>query len=378
MNRILLFTLLLAIFSNAIAQNQIKNSPFSYGATYTGDIVSNIMGGIETGTVYLGMMNVSLGFDTEKANLWKGGEFFIMGANTHGAEPTSELIGDFQTVSNIEAGPLTYFHELWYKQAFGKVSIVLGIQDLNAEFVASEYGGNFINSSFGIPSIFVDNISSPIFPNTALGISATWGVNDNFSIRTSVFDGNSSTFDDDPINIEPDFNKNSGFQTFTELQYNYSLFNSKLGTAKTGIFYHNHKLVETEIEEVHNEAYGFYLLVDQQLYNENEKGEGLGFFIQISFSPNDINFDSTYLGFGFVYTGLIPKRGDDALCIGVAHAQVNNYHNKSETAIELNYSAQLNKYISIQPDIQYIINPAGTDNDLDNALVALLRFNFSF
>lgn len=163
MIRIGLLLVTLAILSNSIAQNQIKNSAFSFGASYTGDIVSNTMGGIETGTVYLGMVNAGLGFDTEKANLWKGGEFFITVANTHGAEPTSELIGDFQSVSNIEAGSLTYFHELWYKQAFGKVSFVVGIQDLNTEFVTSEYGANLINSSFGIPSLFADNISSPIF-----------------------------------------------------------------------------------------------------------------------------------------------------------------------------------------------------------------------
>ena len=42
-----------------------------------------------------------IGFDTEKANFWKGGELFINAANTHGGEPSASFIGDYQVASNI-------------------------------------------------------------------------------------------------------------------------------------------------------------------------------------------------------------------------------------------------------------------------------------
>ncbi|HAO09302.1 MAG TPA: hypothetical protein DCQ50_20515, partial [Chryseobacterium sp.] len=109
-------------------------------ASYTGDIVANMFGGIKTGIKYLGMANLKVGFDAQNAKLWKGGQFFINGAVTQGQSPTEFLIGDFQTVSNIDAGDHIYVHELWYKQQFKYFEITFGLQDLNVEFAASDNG----------------------------------------------------------------------------------------------------------------------------------------------------------------------------------------------------------------------------------------------
>jgi porin len=45
-----------------------------------------------------------------------------------------------------------------------------------------------------------------------------------------------------------------------------------------------------------------------------------------------------------------------------------------EMAIELTYKLHLFEYYSIQPNLQYIINP-GANTSLNNALVASVRFN---
>ena len=59
--------------------------PLIFETSYVGDNVNNFSGGIKTGSRYLGMANIRLGFDMEKAGLWKGGLFYINAANTHGA-----------------------------------------------------------------------------------------------------------------------------------------------------------------------------------------------------------------------------------------------------------------------------------------------------
>jgi len=48
-----------------------------------------------------------------------------------------------------------------------------------------------------------------------------------------------------------------------------------------------------------------------------------------------------------------------------------------ETSIELTYRAPITGWLTLQPDIQYIINP-GLDPALDNALVISLRFELGF
>ena len=173
-------------YHHLAAQN---NSSLSLNASYIGDWVTNMRGGIKTGSTYLGLANLKIGFDTEKAGLWKGGSFFINAANTHGGLPSANLVGDFQGVSNIEAGDLTFMYELWYKQQIDKIVLTAGLQDLNVDFSTTSYGAPFNNSSFGIQSSIADNIPSPIFPLTALGVSLQWNVSPAFSWEMALFDG---------------------------------------------------------------------------------------------------------------------------------------------------------------------------------------------
>src|SRR5512133_2784619 len=85
------------------------NQPaFTFLAIYTGDNVINLAGGLKSGYGYLGLANFCLSFSTANAGLWEGGGFFIRAANTHGATPSVDLIGDLQVASNIEAGDHTY------------------------------------------------------------------------------------------------------------------------------------------------------------------------------------------------------------------------------------------------------------------------------
>ena len=49
----------------------------------------------------------------------------------------------------------------------------------------------------------------------------------------------------------------------------------------------------------------------------------------------------------------------------------------AEMALELTYQAQLNKWLSIRPDLQVIINP-GRNNDLNNGIVVGGRASITF
>ena len=50
---------------------------------------------------------------------------------------------------------------------------------------------------------------------------------------------------------------------------------------------------------------------------------------------------------------------------------------KHETIIELTYARAVTDWLTVQPDVQYIINP-GWDPALGNALVGGVRLNFAF
>ena len=353
---------------------------FTQEASYTGDLVGNLTGGKKTGAVYLGIANIKIGFETKNIGLWECGEFFINGAATHGSMPSEKLFGDFQVASNIEAGNHTYLHELWYKHTFENVQIKFGLQDLNSEFVTNEYAGSFINSSFGIPSLISDNIPVPIFPLTALGISGKYHINEDITVQAALFDGLPESFENNQYNLNWNVSDNDGVLVFTELQFSASI-NNLPGTFKTGYYHHSHLRESNEktgiSETIFDNNYGFYAVVDQTIFEANDNC-GLGLFAQLAVSPGNINMHNYYLGGGIHYQGLFDDNGEDSFGLAFANAGFNRDEMKNETTIEMFYKTTVTENLFLQPDIQYIINPAGSESKLNNALAVFMRFGINF
>ncbi|NWJ53127.1 MAG: carbohydrate porin [Bacteroidetes bacterium] len=362
-------------FSQKDSLNFKTDSPFTYSASYIGDLVTNHSGGLKTGANYLGLANFKIGFDPQKAGLWKNGYLFLNAANTHGGEPSANLVGDFQGVSNIEAGNLSFLYELWYKQTIQNFTIIIGLQDLNAQFATSEYGGSFVNSSFGIHASIADNITAPIFPLTALGLTLQWNISKQLLGQVAIFDGTPDNFETNPYNLNWKLSKNDGMTGISEFQFTGSLIKGLKGTYKVGAYFHEHN--SNSVSEIKNN-YGFYFVGDQQVFLSKDNKKELSVFTQIGLCPKDKNTNNRFISMGTVYRGLFKNRVLDEAGIAFAYAGFSRKLVGNETAIELNYRLHVSDNIFIKPDFQYIINPAGTDNKLKNAFVSILRFGINF
>ena len=152
------------------------------------------------------------------------------------------------------------------------------------------------------------------------------------------------------------------------------------GTYKFGGYYHNHYKItsvnaDSSISRPDN--YGFYFVADQSVFKKSN-GKELSLFTQISISPSSINSNWYYLGAGLNYKGVLKKRINDVIGLAVAHAVIKSMTKGNETTIELTYKASVCENIFIQPDLQYVINPSRTDEKLNNAFVASLRFGLNF
>ncbi len=353
-----------------------ENNAVTINASYIADNINNLSGGIKSGSRYLGMANITLLFETEKANIWKGGQLFIDAANTHGSEPSVQLIGDVQVISNIEAGNHTYLQELWYKQQIKNVVLIAGLQDLNVEFANSEYGALYLNSSFGILPIISNNFNASIFPLTTMGLTIAWEISEKNRWINAFYDGSPTNFDYNPYNLKWNFNSGDGLLIITEFQRNISI--KKLnGVYKFGAYCHFHQKFTNSStpDSLVNRLTGFYAYVDQDIWKQEH--HSAGFFSQLGYSPSFASTNNLYFGMGVNFCGLFSKKGYDTVGLACAHV-IFTRDIKSETAIELTYQYQLSGHFFIQPNFQYIINPAGTDEILPNALTANLRFGISF
>ncbi len=355
------------------AQETEKVKAFELRAAYTGDFGRNFSGGVEQKNAYLGNLDITANFNTENANLWKGGTFFVYLLNNHGTS-LSQYVGDLQGVDNIEADAQTRLYQFWYMQKFGKFSVTIGQHDLNSEFSGSEYGGTFINSSFGIQPDISGNVPVSIFPVATLGVILKYEINDQFSILTAIYDGDPGSQADNPNSLNWKLADSNGVLNILELQY--QLKNkTKPGTYKLGTWSHSA-----------DNHYGIYAIADQKLFNEkNDPDKGLGFFTQLGIAPQEGSVFDYYASIGLHYTGLFGGRKEDNLGLALGHASMSKHIIEQdptvdltgETVIELVYEARINDYISIKPDLQYVINPGAT-SAVKNSLTGIIRTVLEF
>tara|TARA_R110002167_G_scaffold6671_11_gene31402 strand:- start:2221 stop:2970 length:750 start_codon:yes stop_codon:yes gene_type:complete len=153
---------------------------------YTADALWNTQGGIKTGGRYLDNLDLTL-----EAGVGDG-VVFVYGIYNNSTEFSATLVGDSQTVSNIDSGEHFRIYEAWYLHPFarGEGSIKAGLIDLNSEFDATETAGLFLNSSHGIgPDFSQTGENGPsIFPSTSLAVRVDYQLSDQLKVRIGAFD----------------------------------------------------------------------------------------------------------------------------------------------------------------------------------------------
>ena len=363
---------------------QKKNNLIEAGITQ--DFTRNIHGGIKPGQAHLGLINLDFTLDTETSNLWENGTFRFHIQNTHGHTPTENLVGDIQVFSNIENGTYTYLYQIWYKHQFTDFSALLGKHDMNEEFFASEYGGEYINSSFGIMPLASLNVPISIFPMTTLGFVSHYDINNTMALKVGIYNGMPGEITQTNFGLDLNLNKNNGLFYVGELHLK-DLIPRKPGTYKVGMFHHSgefNSLINPTDKQ--KGSSGIYLIADQLVFTESaENNQGLGTMFQVGYSPTNSSINDFYMAYGLNYKGLFPKRESDVMGLAVAHASINNSlrennaekYEKCETAIEFTYKYKAFNSLTIQPNIQYIIHP-GMNSNYDNAFVGMVRIQWNY
>jgi len=339
---------------------------------------------------YLSNLDLRLTLDTEQLGLWDNGTFFAYAIENSGGEKlTGSIVGDTHGVDNIEAPRSIHLYALWYEHTFldETLSVLIGFHDYNSEFDVTEYGGLYLNSSFGIGVDISGNGRPSIFPLAAPAVRVKVSPSDRWDILMAVYDGDPGDPDESEHFPRSDFDSEGGAFIATEVAYHMSE-DTLPGFVKLGIWYNTGDFIDVvdtdssgdEIKRNNNT--GGYLVIDKMLFQE-EDDQGLGAFFQFGANKTSVNEVNVYIGGGLNYHGLIPGRDNDDSGIAVASALINDgltadsTREDHETTIEITYNAQINDHIRIQPDLQYVINP-GAVSGVDNALVIGARTEITF
>ena len=343
-------------------------------AVYTFDVWRNARGGLRRGWRYLDNLDVTLTVDAERALGWRGATLFAYGLYNNGASLSGDLVGDAQTVSNIETGVrAARLYEAWAEQRFAgdRASIKAGLYDLNSEFDTTGAGSLFLLSSHGIgPDLGQSGENGPsIFPNTSLAVRADYRIGKAWAVRAAAFDGVPGD-PSRPARTAVKLGRGDGALLVGEVAY------ERDGTkAAVGAWTYTARFDAIEGGR-RGGSEGVYLLVEYPL-----AASGLAGFARLGFADADINPIGRYAGGGLVQTGLL--RRDDQAGLSLAIAGFGAPYRRASAAdareviIEATYRTPLNGWLTVQPDLQYVINPGG-DPAVADALVLGLRVEVGF
>ncbi len=375
------------------------------GITDSENLLGNLSGGVKTGATMQGLTTMTMDMDTGKALGLPGGTFYVSALQLHGRSLSPYYLDTLQTANGNEGDNATRLWELWYDQAFlgGKFDIKLGQQSIDNEFIGSTYSGLFVNTMAGwpiVPSVDLYG-GGPAYPLSSLGMRGQFKPDGNTAILAGVFDDDpgGGPFSADQQALDPRggrFSLKNGALWIAELQYSCKLFGLP-GTYKFGGWYDSGSFADQLYGYNHRGNYSLYGVVDQTIWQSAaDSNRTLNVFGRIMGAPSGRNIVDLGFNGGITLTAPLPGRDNDqaGLDFGVAHvstraaaadAAAGLPRQGTETLLEVTYQAQATPWLVLQPDVQYVLNPAGGINNpngsgkkLGNELVAGLRAVVTF
>ena len=388
-------------------RTRIADKGITFDTQYTAEIWDNPVGGVSNGTVYTGLMTFQGDIDLQKLLGWRGASFSTRWYWLSGQDLSVEHVGNIFTVSNIAGFHTARMNELWFQQKFlgDRISIRVGQMGADSEFYVSTHAIIFLNGALSWSPTLFTNIPNggPVYPMSAPGIRLEVTPVNWLSYRGAVFQGNPFAEDVNRHGFRWDLSSANGYLSIHELTFrlNQESGSSGLpGTFKIGGWFDT--APDPNANSTQPWSYGFHFVADQMLYRADSnsasatdnKGQattpvsptnkGLGVFTHIGLSPQNFSFINFYIDGGLTYKGLIPSRDNDVfgIAVGYGHLTDDPQDNQErsnpdyEIVLETTYEIELASWLSLQPDLQYIIHPSGTN--IPNALVLGARTTLSF
>ncbi len=344
----------------------------------TVDVWRNLQGGVRVGytTLNKGFLGATLNGDAVNLPGFKAhGSILRINGETFSISRT----GDIQTASNIEALSAVRLFDLWVEQRLGSSGVTArgGLMDLNETFDDIDPAGLFLNSSQGIGAdIARSGRNGPsIYPVSALGAQVGWTPAKALSLHAAMFDGVPGDLAHPKRFVAVKLNRRNGALLIGQADYHFG----RDGQASLGVWRYTapFETVADPARRAHGRP-GVYGFVEGSLPGPWSPSG----WVRVGVADGRVQVVSGYFGAGVVWTP--PGRPDDRFGVAVARAAIGGPARrtmglpKAETAWEASYSYRLNDVITLQPDVQYIVNPALGPGRVPNALAVGLRIQAEF
>jgi porin len=332
-----------------------------------------------------------------------------------------------QSISSIETTPDTKLYQLWIEQKLldGRLTIRLGQEGADTQMMISKYGALFLNSGFGFPPLVATDLPSggPNYPMATPFVRAQFQATDKITLVGAVFNGDPAP----PGTGNPQlhdaggtaFRVNGHALAFTELWYSTNQGDGATGlpaTYKLGAWYDTAQFADqlydttglplanpksSGVPRQHSPDFAIYGIVDQMVWQKPNSKQGIGVFLQVMGAPSQYNLSNLFIEGGMNWTAPFAGRDNDVFGLGVSYLGISpaarHYgrelvaqtgtgqpYASNETVLEATYLYQVSPWLTLQPDLQFVINPGAgipsiySTTPLKNAIIGGVRATIVF
>ena len=390
-------------------------------ADYVGEMGANLRGGYDNDRTgrYSDQFGLGVALDLQKLWGWDNTQAKIQLTNRNGQNISNDRIGDPRAgtlSSSMEVygrGHMVRLTQFWIQhQMFdNKLDVKLGYfgegEDFNTfpcdfqnlSFCGSQVG-NYVNTWYNWPvSQAAIRVKYNITPELYAQIGA-YNQNPSQLEHGNGFKLSGSGTKGTVIPVElvwsPKVNSLPG-------EYRVGYYKSAADAADVREDVNGNDAATTgQAYRTHSSKKGYWFVAQQQLTSHNgDASRGLNIAANATFHDKETNLVDNYQSIMLVYKGPFDARPKDDVGIGAARLHVNDdvkknaellnvangvddYDNarfspirETEYNFEINYGFHVTNWLTVRPNLQYVVQPGGVDK-VDNALVAGLKIQSTF
>lgn len=398
--------------------HQLADDGIHFNSRYLGEFAANPTGGERQGSDFAGELNFGATVDLSRAINLDGGSVNILFTARNGRNLAADTINSSVPVQQIFGDGQTYQLTLFtYNQEFfdKKIQISLGRTELADSFLTSSLYCDFqSNMLCGRPYALGKDTATSFYPLAVWGGNVQINPAPNYYMKAGIYQSNETLNPVKTHGFDWNVNRSNGF--LIPLEFGYA-WRPSGGTAENrydiGVIFDRTHFSNPIFDAQGNlfllsgapptEEFGrtaIYAQAQQMIYqNSSEPGRNIYVFGAVLFGASGNRQVAQYGGeVGIVDNGPLAQRPADSLGIGIGMIHYSNDYINSLAEVrrkaggtqrpdqhlimtEVNYNVQINKWLALMPNIQYVVHPDGLAGstyplkNLPNAFVFGLQFN---
>ena len=378
-------------------RTELNKLGISPTASYTADLMGNVTGGQSRGFTYAGSLQGAIFWDLAKLMRLPGLAFNIGAAWSTGKNLSANYVGNSFPIQNAYGSPdhgtnNLMLGEMYLQQQLFDNSLMIAAGRLapSASFATMPVLNNYVNGGINAnPGAL--GINDATFgahpPAIEWGAQAIFSITPAVQAAVGVFNNNQNSAAGARGGLDFTFHEgNRG--AFSVVQVNYLFNHAQSDTGLPGQYslggsYNGNRFSSLRnANTTESGTYSVYGLFQQMIYRDGDASsqKGLTVWGETVLAPkSSVNTMPYFAGGGLSYQGLIPGRDNDFASAGLIYGSFSRFipHTTAETVIEVNYQITLKGWLSIMPDMQYVIRPSGS-SAIRNAFVLGTEVTLSF